>query len=139
MKQLTLEILSAYLPYEVRVGVESKLYPSPMITGLVRDTVYCNYYGSHLSFQIDKVKPILHPLSSLLEDSEIDRMQDDLHGEMSDAIRNWISYFNSDVENIDNAILCAPYPIIRWALKNHYDIYSLITSGLAVRKEVEGC
>ena len=81
-------------------------------------------------FDLSEIKPLLLPISAL----DAQNLIDDLHGEMSDAIFDWIDYFNSDSENTDMASLWGPYPIIEWCFKNHFDIYGLIPAGFAIDK-----
>jgi hypothetical protein len=67
MDKLTINELKGYLGTGLTVSIQSELYPNPQVIGIVRDVVYLNYHGSSLSMNIDKIKPYLHPLSSLTE------------------------------------------------------------------------
>ena len=131
MEKLELKHLAAYLPYGIEVYCprREKVYNMAML-GNNHNRVYVE--GKHFSGWIENAKPMLRPLSTIIEDDQIISLMFDLGGKMSDAIHDWIKYAKSDPANIDNAILCAPYPVVEWALENHYDIFSLIPKGLAV-------
>jgi len=63
--KLTINHLKGYLGTGLKVSIQSELYPNPEFIGYVRDVIYLNYYGSGLSMNIENIKPLLHPLSSL--------------------------------------------------------------------------
>ena len=134
MEKLELKHLGAYLPYKLKgwgnrhkhilvaVSIERMDGFWDRLDGIDMFGVY----GQGL------IKPMLRPLSTIIEDDQIISLIFDLGGKMSDAIHDWIKYAESDAANIDNAILCAPFPVIEWALEKHIDIFSLIQKGLAV-------
>jgi hypothetical protein len=123
--KLELYHLAPYLPYGVLVGQpESEGYNCFKLD--IEGLRIMEVQGFE-NFQL-----MLQPLHYIIEDKNIIDMMFQIGGQMSDAIHNWIKYAESDHTNIDNAILCAPYPVVEWALEWHFDIFSLIPKGLAV-------
>ena len=127
-QKLEVKHLAPYLPYGIKIiskrwGRNFKLHFDSHILNCI--TIY------DVLITPD-AKPMLCPLSTILEDDQIISLMFDIGGKTSDAIHDWIKYAESDPANIDNAILCAPYPVIEWALEKHIDIFSLIQKGLAV-------
>lgn len=148
IEKLELKHLCGYLPYELKCKIESNydqwikdlVLTIHSINGYQRTIKNNMRYDDRriIEFVEDvmtspfiwEIKPLLFPLSAL----DTQMLINDLHGKMSDAIFDWIDYFNSDSANKDVSILCAPYQVIEWCFKNHIDIYSLIDSGLAIDK-----
>ena len=69
-KEITLKEWSAYLPYGLKVKLESELYPTPTIIGITNDYLYLNYHGYRLSKLTKDCKPILRDLSDLTKEIE---------------------------------------------------------------------
>lgn len=121
-----LEQLASYLPYGLNCLVDEK-------HRVKMNSVYsdgtCTFYDLIESEKgFTSIKPILKPL----KDIDWQAFINDNHRLMSDAIHDFIDYFVSDAANYDAAILSAPYPVFKWCLENHYDVYSLLDSGEAV-------
>ena len=130
IEKLELKHLFGYLPYGLKVAHEGCVKE---LHGLMNEEAYLDYNGIWTDMygkELCEIKPLLLPLSALNTQSMIN----DLHGNMSDAILDWIDYFNSDGQNKDVAIICAPYPVIKWCFENHIDINELIPAGLAIDK-----
>ena len=72
--------------------------------------------------------PILNPITNF----NTDKLTEHLLGNNSDAIDIWIDFFNSDSQNKETAILTAPYPVIEYCFENHFDVFGLINSNLAI-------
>lgn len=136
--KLELKHWSAYLPFGLKVKIDTTRWyekREPFIAKLIGifdfETLtvkYIDEYSTTYSSNTDDFTPILRPLSDL----DTQRLIDDLHGKMSDAIFDWIDYFNSDSANKNVSILCAPYPVIEWCFENHIDIFGLIEQKLAI-------
>ena len=69
-ERLRIEHIVPYLPYELKMSVNSELYPNPVLIGLKSIYAYMSYYGTGLAFEINKTKPYLRPLSDLVEEIE---------------------------------------------------------------------
>ena len=126
--ELELKHIASYLPYKLNGRYNLKSVVINYGSLEVRDK---RLIADNVDFFIQFCTPLLRPLSSL----DTHELIVDLGGEVSDAIFDWCSYFNSDNQNKDAAILCAPFPVIEWCCKNHIDIFSLIDKGLAIAIE----
>ena len=73
--EITLKEWSAYLPYGLKVKLESELYPTPTIIGITNDYLYLNYHGYRLSKLTKDCKPILRDLSDLTKEIEHDGLK----------------------------------------------------------------
>ena len=85
-------------------------------------------FGISVSHCYSDCIPILKPI----KDIDTDKLTDYLLGNNSDAINLWVDYFNSDNQNKETAILTAPYPVIEYCFMNHFDVFGLINSKLAI-------
>lgn len=123
-KELLLKDLCERLPYGVKISVNNNIESLQGIN--VLDNVV--EYGSFLSSNIEEVKPYLFPLSSMTKEqlfevqeimgkNEIKIEEGFLH--IVDSNRNTIAYLE---------ILA----LLEWFYKNHFDIYGLISMGLAI-------
>jgi len=136
--ELTIEHLKGYLGTGLKVYIQSELYPNPEIIGIVRDVVYLNYHGAGLSMNINKIKPILYPLSEITKEIEFDgekfvpfkKLQWEwMDGEMGNRI--YCEYGESPkavvnvLDHIDDY-----FKLLKW----HFDIHGLIEQGLAIDK-----
>ena len=123
-KELLLKDLCSRLPYGVKISVNNNIESLQGIN--VLDNVI--EYGSFLSSGIEEVKPYLFPLLSMTKEqlfevqeimgkNEIKIEEGFLH--IVDSNRNTIAYLE---------ILA----LLEWFYKNHFDIYGLISMGLAI-------
>ena len=123
-KELLLKDLCSRLPYGVKISVNNNIESLQGIN--VLDNVV--EYGSFLSSGIEEVKPYLFPLLSMTKEqlfevqeimgkNEIKIEEGFLH--IVDSNRNTIAYLE---------ILA----LLEWFYKNHFDIYGLISMGLAI-------
>ena len=122
--KLELKHLAPYLPYGLKCSIHSELFPNPILTGINGIFAYLNYHGANLSFEIEKIKPILRPLSDYA-DIDSDALCD-INCDMSDQIQ--ISEFASKRISL-SAISVSAYNI---CLSNHIDVFGLIDQGLAL-------
>ena len=115
-KDLLYKDLCARLPYYVRVNYKGEVYDVLGITN--GRLVLCKPFQSHgleYSPLVEEVKPYLFPLSSMT-DEQYDQL-----------------YIDSRIKNDSVDILDAlanDMDAINWLLKNHFDIYGLISNGL---------
>ena len=125
-----LEQLAAYLPYQLMCMVDGK--KAKMDSVYYDGTcTFCSLVECEKDFK--SIKPILKPL----KDIDWQTFINENHRLMSDAIHDFIDYFVSDAANYDAAILSAPYPVLKWCLENHYDVFSLLDIGEAVQHEAD--
>lgn len=126
------KILAGYLPYELQFSGGSDIWT---MIGLANngDVVLKNglYAQAIDAANVGlEYKPMLKPFTEF----DVKEFIDERHREMSEAIHQFIDYLESDVSNIYSAILAAPFVLIEFCHKKHYDIYDLIGQGLAVTK-----
>ena len=122
-----LEQLAAYLPFKLIClvdGFEAEL-----------NAVYCDgtgvYFGIVESSQgFETIKPILTPL----EQVNWNKINVENHLHFADKIAEFIEYFEYGKDPIDVAVFAAPYPVFRWLLSQHYDVFGLLKTGEAVLK-----
>ncbi len=125
MPNIPFKKLAPYLPFGLKINCEKwddaldKVYPNRIMT-IGEDFADKCSIGCVLS--IDKLKPILHPLSDLTKEIEH-------NGErfvpMSKSGRTWL---NSGIPNMENE----PYWFIKKLLEWHFDVHDLIKDGLAI-------
>ena len=123
MEKIEFQHLTPYLPFGLKIECQKGS----------SDFCFKGLQNNLSIFNIEKIegetwKPLLHPISNL----DTEHILNDLGGKLSDNIFDFTIYFDSDNSNKDVAILQAPYPVIEWCLKHHYDVFGLIPSGLAV-------
>ena len=148
MKTLTLEHLSAYLPY----GLMGQLKSYPNGTYVTLDTYLSNSERKWTigMFVESSVLPILYPLSSLTETiwyegkeiSPIDFIKDWYNEkyatEIDDleyyALENEFALFGAVHETLQSEaeIIAMPYQAYQLLFKMKIDVFSLIEKGLAV-------
>ena len=133
--ELKLSHIAPYLPYALKCEILNykndyvgKRYSFVNGFYLIADNPFFTYIGGGTGKGFGEIRFFLKPISEL----DTEDLLCHLFGKRSDAIDAWIDYFNSDSQNKDNAILCAPYPVIEYCLLFHYDIYNLIPKGLAI-------
>lgn len=162
IEKLELRHICGYLPWGLRADVNSKIFLNPTLIGLRKIFADFNYYGSNISFEIEKVKPLLLPLSALtepLEDGtvpaiEIAKLCDNGHNHSISKIKTYTGLIivSTDicdyVENVTIRIshgisvemggsyvtITTAQRIFEYLYSKHFDIYGLIDSGLAIDK-----
>jgi len=124
-KQLTLEHLAPYLPYGLRIynimdksivemSVESEIYKyerKTELNGIASIMVVLN---------INTLKPILRPLSDL-------RTED--YSEMTASLG---LYTGADIDFVIGAPLQLQYNDLMTLVKNDFDVFDLLSDGLAI-------
>lgn len=123
-KELLLKDLCERLPYGVKISVNNNIESLQGIN--VLDNVV--EYGSFLSSDIEEVKPYLFPLSSMTKEQLFEVQE--IMG------KNEIKIENGFLHIVDSARNTITYleilALLEWFYKNHFDIYGLISMGLAI-------
>lgn len=133
--KVELKHIAPYLPYGLRIHVLNDIdnvYETETLKGLTNDgfeTEYGHYEFGH------KDKPILRPLSDLTKEIDhngerfvpIDRLQTETN--WCDAYDEWLDCTHG---MNDRMIETCPYEISQNLFEWHFDVFSLIDSGLAV-------
>ena len=120
MEKLTIEHLSAYLPYGLTV--KHRMGNSSWVLD-----------KENLSFTVDIIKdvqPVLHSLSDFQKDygllvEEIRNMHQELYCETIPCWDDFVDDIQSDFQKI-------PHWLCKLLFKNHIDIFGLIDKGLAI-------
>ena len=115
-KQLLLKVLSAMLPYHVKVKIwlkdgtteEGFLDLEHNYADVLRDTFYYN--------EIKDIKPYLRPMSSMTEDERKEYNEYLFHGASIGLMSN----------------TATAYELIDWLNSHHFDYRGLIIMGLAI-------
>jgi len=118
IKKLELRHIAPYLPYKLKVSKYHTLH-------------HGNGIGSIEHMLVTK-NSCFKPILKNIRDLDTDKLTEHLLGNNSDAINMWVDFFNSDSQNKETAILTAPYPVIEYCFMNHFDVFGLINSKLAI-------
>ena len=113
------------------VAKNGKIY---ILDFLTKESVGCDFYGKVGA--IKDIKPILRPLSDLFKTKENGKCMFDLYLLYNHSNIYFERAFISDLKEIvkENKLLLIPYSLILFLAKNHFDIFGLIESGLAIDK-----
>ena len=114
------EIFSAYLPYKV-------LCKSNNITRELQgiDILgFCWVSDLLFSSRMDEIKLILKPLDTI----DWNKCESD----MEDYFTDDMFIFVNDYPLGFQQLLYAPYLLIQWLIKNHYDVFGAIEKGIAI-------
>lgn len=129
MNKLKLEDLTPYLESKlvlIKNGRKLKLI-GLSIDGLLLEKLDEKIFKNHsvMWSNIDKIKPILKPLSSLYAEDLIKA-----------GFSTHLDYCTFENQRNPNVfpIKTAPYKMVKWLYKNHYDVDGLIDAGLAIDK-----
>ena len=134
MDKLTIQHLSAYLPYRLKVisNVNNHLYE---VIGITKDEI-CIDDSTQGWFSYNLFKPVLRPMSYLTKEIEhngekfvpFDRLEKDFGVKLDEDGDLLIDYYN--IGECDSP--WTGFGIIQRLLSYHFDIWELISSGLAV-------
>lgn len=135
--KLELKHLAGYSPYGLKAFRENKSIPSDafIIRGATKENVFLSENGLTL-VDINRIKPILHPLSDLTKQIEV-------NGKKFIPLTELLKQSNFDVEEMSFSAqleYIEPYSNILFMshldaqklLEWHFDIYGLIPEGLAI-------
>jgi len=115
MEKLELKHIAPYLPYSLQ-GLLIEKNDDCFIVGASEDYVFTDSFYDELDYS--EIKPTLRPI-------------EDLHNEETDCGIKIIQYFNFRTNSkIDYTNF--PYKVMEELFRNHFDVFGLITKGLAV-------
>jgi len=153
--ELELKHITPYLPYELKVDYNGKVWYTDSVI-LYNRVVLLNEDAS-TSASICEVKPILRPLSSMTKEEaykfgvllmgEADMEDKNIGvGEMVLMGSIYPSIMYQDKENEDYSVMIRfgstgisgvyliPYDAYEWLFKHHFDVFGLISKELAIAK-----
>lgn len=137
MKKLKLKHLLPYLPYELNVQDDEG--NTRELKGLLITECFLDYNGygtDKTELDFSEIKPILIPMSKL-KPKLIEEFENyHSHKEYDkDVIDYFCEEMGVDADEVDNM---KPeffnYGTMQWLFKNHYDVFDLIESDLAIEK-----
>ena len=120
------EIFSAYLPYEIKCVYKKQveyLHTMDMFGNCESVVDLQGSYSSRPIF-IEDVKLILKPLDT------IDWLQ--CSKNLGEFLTEPMSEFIYNTKQSTFHILDAPYLLVQWLIKNHYDVFGAIEKGIAI-------
>jgi len=131
--ELTIQELSAYLPYGLKIKViDTSFYKYDIMT-------LCDKGGLSnigLSYIIDNpkdFKPILRPLSEFGDSDDLKKVHEFIGlGKWCEHYDFYFACWFNDLSNVDKLVLQAPYEVFQYFLANHYDVFGLISNNLAI-------
>lgn len=118
------EIFSTYLPYEIKCRFnyeDYKLYST--CNDEEHPVVICNNKDEALP-AIWQVKLILKPLSTI----DWNKCESDVGDYLTEEMERFIDGYRVKWFHI----LDAPYLLVQWLIKNHYDVFGAIEKGIAI-------
>lgn len=127
--KLKIEHLAPYLPYKLLLGLEDTMELEEMI-GLLKDEVLT----TEDNYEYSIAKPILRPLSEVKNYFlELWAKGDSDTRDYFDA--DYLGEFNIDADDTDFSNIRThylPYGVFYLLAKNHFDLFDLISLGLAI-------
>ena len=138
MEKLTIEHLSPYFPYNLRMwDVENERQYIPELIGIVdseKIRVTLPRFPGVTLFEINALKPILRPIQ------EVEQYFENLYGYLEH--QDVTDYFDVDfLKSHDNIEIDEiqflkveelPFGTLKVLLKHHFDVFGLIEKGLAI-------
>ena len=125
-KEILIKDLCARLPYGVKVLFENKVFSIDYISAKYEEIkldIPDNY-----TLDITNVKPYLFPLSSMTRKQLFD-VQEIIGKNEIEIEDGFLHIINYDRNTITYLEILA---VFEWFYKNHFDIYGLISMGLAI-------
>lgn len=133
--KLTLEHLSAYFPYSLRMIFEGKGGREIILSSITnqgKHGIVISGGTGPMWLNSCGFKPILRPLSDLTKEIEHNREKfvpiDDLAGRYNSECGEFLYRFKNNLSNIEDA----PYTIMQKLFEWHFDVFGLIDKGLAI-------
>ncbi len=129
--KLELKHLAPYLPYGLLVLDELK--QTQKIIGLKNETYFIENGSLYAYADIQNCNPILKPISDLdkLIRNEFEKYHD--RQEYDKEVIDLFCIENGVDEIIENIVISSlPYECVEYMFKNHYDVFDLISQGLAI-------
>lgn len=145
MEKLELKHIVGYLPYGLKIDYKDKIIE---LTGIKNYTPWssqpCVSINKDTWTYLYEIKPILHPLSDLTKEIEVngEKFVPIEYFEIGDE-NNGIEYTSGNIKtisslyviskyNIINDIIYLPFGIVQKLYEWHFDILGLIEKGLAI-------
>lgn len=138
METLELKHIMPYIHYDLTIRTKDKegLLTRKIITRVnTNGIITCVFLKGDFQYdlRLEDIKPILNPLSGLHNENnghfnEIKRKYGCINLSLDKEHPNMFVLNNEDVVSYHYL----PYMVIRYLLKNHYDIFGLIEKGLAI-------
>ena len=118
-KNLLIQDLSARLPYKTKIQLtEYSDLTGEKLPSKIKTLDYCMLGKAQAyckGFRKDEIKPYLFPLSSMTEEQSIE-----------------FALLQVNTHKDGFLYVCDCANMMKWLLKNHFDIYGLIEKGLAI-------
>ena len=118
-KNLLIQDLSARLPYKTKIQLtEYSDLTGEKLPSKIKTLDYCMLGKAQAyckGFRKDEIKPYLFPLSSLTEEQSME-----------------FALLHVKTHKDGFLYVCDSANMMKWLLKNHFDIYGLIEKGLAI-------
>ena len=138
-KNLLIEVLVAFLPYEIKVQVCNITDYTPVLKGIIGDEIFVQFdYARPIkngdsTYNIikDKVKPYLRPLSSMTEEEKKELSKKYVYsicGNRIHAHYHSEGYWDDDTELDSDGW----EDLFNWLNAHHFDYRGLIEKGLAL-------
>ena len=140
MKKLKLEYLSPYLPYNLRLIFEKSGRIINMQSCFNEGDLHITDCGEGNDYNLKlwEFKPILRPLSDLVEEINADNDNKTfapniylLENRECEAEYEFIEALYDDMRTVEDKMRFAPYSIFIQLVKWHFDVFGLIPKGLA--------
>ena len=131
-KELLIRDLSARLPYGVKIN--ENIQGDFTVIGLTAERVFttCETEGCHNDFPIECIKPYLFPLSSITKEQK-EELNKKFNVQFSGNDIYSIHHHSEGCWDDDLELDLQDWLwFINWCYKNHFDIYGLISMGLAI-------
>ena len=118
-KNLLIQDLSARLPYKTKIQLtEYSDLTGEKLPSKIKTLDYCMLGKAQAyckGFRKDEIKPYLFPLSSMTEEQSME-----------------FALLQVNTHKDGFLYVCDCANMMKWLLKNHFDIYGLIEKGLAI-------
>ena len=131
-KELLLKDICARLPYGVKIN--ENIQGDFTVIGLTAERVFttCETEGCHNDFPIECIKPYLFPLSSITKEQK-EELNKKFNVQFSGNDIYSIHHHSEGCWDDDLELDLQDWLwFINWCYKNHFDIYGLISMGLAI-------
>lgn len=143
---LELKHLAPYFPYKLNIFHENEIWELTCLRNpyKTKDEIFLNLEGRLCkkgcptrikSFPLNylETKPILRPISEFGDSDNLREFQEFIGlGNWCEAYDNYFDAWFNDACSIKKLILQAPQEIFNYFLANHFDVFDLISAGLAV-------
>jgi tRNA(Ile)-lysidine synthase TilS/MesJ len=124
MRELTLKELAPYLAYNLGIYCKNAY---PLVEFTMNAAGGTGYIAIREVIEAEMYKPILRPMSDLTrKELEAEYFEDHIDF-LTNEFNHWIEKYGCD-----HVVNETPYGHVQYLLSEHYDIYGLISAGLAI-------